>query len=489
MTLLSPKSRILFATHTRPEYMPPPAYTEHMIICSPYYPNSRNEKGDIQSLSLPEKKQYNLAGLINSLPESQQPDLVIIRLDSTFQHIPGNIKAISQPTIAMIGDTHHMCRPLQSMLGFLLQEHFDYLLIDHTPQHSHWFTEAGLSPLYWLPGTLLADTWIKPCSDPQAHVAFIGQMGKAHPVRNSLLEGLQQADIPLSVLTAPQKIACRHYNKAAITFNHSLNGDFNLRVFETLASGGFLLTEELESQAGQDTIFTDGEHLVYYRGIDDLIAKCKYYLNHTQERNRIARAGHLRVKKLFSIKQRMNNFQQLLSNSPQNLWRPEDIDGRAKAYGCRSRDDLFQRAAIYEWIQEQHRTSATIYCHVSPSADPRIVCDMADLPRLKILLDNNHAALKMAEDAGIKATRFTRESADTNVRNIQLLAAKDLTKTAILTDSEAIIISDWQDCSNEQQAEINQLCAAAELVPTNFTEGLFLGLVPWSDVWNKPPHT
>ncbi len=469
--------------------MPPPAYSEHMLICSPYYPNSRDENGNILSLNLPEKKQYDLAGLINSLPESQQPDLVIIRLDSTFQHVPGNIKAISQPTIALIGDTHHMSRPLQSMLGFLLTENFDHLLIDHTPQHSHWFNQAGLAPIYWLPGMLLADTWIKPCSDPQAHVVFIGQMGKAHPVRNDLLEGLQQADIPLSVLTAPQKVACRHYNKAAITFNHSLNGDFNLRVFETLASGGFLLTEELEPQAGQDSIFTDGEHLVYYRGIDDLIAKCKYYLSHTQERNRIARAGHLRVKKLFSIKQRMKNFQQLLNHKPQNSWRPNVIDKRSEVYACHNKDDLFQRVAIYEWIQEQHRAYNAISCQISPNADPRIVCDMADLPRLIILLDDNQAVLDLAEAAGIHASRFNRKSTSADVRYIQLLAAEDISSTAILAHTEAVIISDWQECNKQQQQEINQLCASAQLIPTNFTEGLFLNIEPWSDVWNKPPHT
>lgn len=469
--------------------MPPPAYVENMLICSPYYPNYRDQNGNIRSLNLPEKKQYDLAILINSLPESQQPDLVIVRLDSTFQHIPGNIQAISQPTIALIGDTHHMRRPIQSMLGFLLGEHFDYLLIDHTPQHAHWFSEAGIAPLYWLPGTLLADTWIKPCYKPVAQVVFIGQMGKAHPVRNSMLERMQQANIPLSVLTVPHKTACRHYNQAAITFNHSLNGDFNLRVFETLASGGFLLTEKLEPQAGQESIFRDGEHLVYYRGVDDLIEKCNYYLNHTQERNRIARAGHLQVQKLFSIKKRMAAFGQLLANKAHQSWQPTAIDKRAIAYGCRNKDDLFQRASIYEWIQEQHRAFGSIECNVSSQADARIVCDMTDLPRLIISLDNNRKALELAQESGIHPGRFSRKSSTTASRNFQLIAADDMQTTAILPHTEAVIICDWISCDIKQQQQIILACAKAKLTPVDHTKGLFVGIKDWNDVWNKPPHT
>ncbi len=486
--LLNKKSRILFATHTRPNYMPPPAYSENMLICSPYYPDFQDEHGNIRSIKLPEKRQYDLAGLIQSLPSSQQPDLVIARLDASFQHIPGNIRAIPQPTIALIGDTHHMRRPLQSMLGYLLHEHFDHLLIDHTPQHAHWFAEAGLGPVFWISGTLLADDWIAPCDKPEKHIIFIGQMGKAHPIRNAMLESLQQADLPLSVEQVPQAVACQHYNQAAITFNHSLNGDFNLRVFEALASGGFLLTEKLQPQAGLDAVFKDGEHLVCYNDKEDLINKCRYYLENTEERNQIAHAGHLKAKQLFSINNRLHSFEDLLMAKPHTSWFPEIIDRRVQAYGCRNRDDLFQRMAYYEWIQEQHRAIDHLLCHVSPNADPRVACDLVDLPRVSFVLENNPEVLKLAEASGIEGNRFKQKTRITKPVKIQLLASQDLDSVGVLPDSAAVIITDWLAVDEIQRQKIQHQCANTKLTAANHSMGIYHNNLEWSDVWNKPPH-
>ena len=483
------KTRILFATHTRPDYMPPPAYSENMLVCSPYYPDKQDEKGNILSIHLPEKQHYDLAALINSLPAEQQPELVIARLDSTFQHIPGNICTITQPTIGLIGDTHHMRRPLQTMLSYLLHEHFDHLLIDHTPQHAHWFCEAGLAPIFWLPGTLLADQWIKPSKNPEKHVIFIGQMGKAHPVRNQMLEGIRDAGIPLSVTTAPQAIGCQHYNQAAITFNHSLNGDFNLRVFETLASGGFLLTEKLEPQAGLETLFKDGEHLVCYNGKQDLIEKCQYYLEHTTERNRIAAAGYQRVRELFSIQKRQGGFTRLLAGKSPPGWLPENIDARVLAYGCKNRRDLLQRMAIYEWLQEQHRASSKIRLVVSSQADARIVCDLVDLPRLSLSIKDNPQALKLAGQCEISTHRLQSGASAGDGVQIQLVAADDFNTATVLPRTEAVIISDWVNLDTSRKQEIARLCNEKKLLATNHTEGLFQNDREWSDVWNRPPHS
>jgi len=414
---------------------------------------------------------------------------VIIRLDSTFQHIPGNVQAISQPTIGLIGDTHHMRRPLQTMLDYLLHERFNHLLIDHTPQHAHWFAEAGLSPVFWMPGILLADQWIKPCKKPEPHVIFIGQMGKVHPIRNRMLESMQQANIPLKIQSAPQAIACQHYNKAAITFNHSLNGDFNLRVFETLASGGFLLTEQLEPQAGQQNVFKDGEHLICYKGSADLIAKCRYYLEHPEERQRIAKAGHAKVKALFSIQQRLSNFEALLTGQIEPAWQQESFDERAQVYGCKNRADLIQRMAIYEWVQEQHHAFNQLECRISPHADPRMVCDLTDLPRLTLSIENNHEALTLAAQAGIAENRFNSNKSSSDPIIMQLLASKDIDTSGITPDTAVVMISDWLDIDTNLKDKIGKRCNRVNLTAANHTQGLFHSNLEWSDVWNKPPHS
>ena len=62
-----------------------------------------------------------------------------------------------------------------------------------------------------------------------------------------------------------------------------------MRVFETLSTGSFLLTNELDTLPH---LFKDGVHLVTYKDLDDAIDKAKYYIEHDAEREKIAAQGH-----------------------------------------------------------------------------------------------------------------------------------------------------------------------------------------------------
>jgi hypothetical protein len=64
------------------------------------------------------------------------------------------------------------------------------------------------------------------------------------------------------------------------------------RVYKILAAKGFLLTDDWEGRE-----FIHGKHLVVYNGIKDLQDKVEYYLEHEDERETIAAAGHEEVQK------------------------------------------------------------------------------------------------------------------------------------------------------------------------------------------------
>lgn len=66
------------------------------------------------------------------------------------------------------------------------------------------------------------------------------------------------------------------------------------RVLEVLASGGFLLTDHRAEL--DDMGLRDGEHLAVFRGADDLGAKARHYLQHGDERRRIAENGRAAVR-------------------------------------------------------------------------------------------------------------------------------------------------------------------------------------------------
>jgi spore maturation protein CgeB len=65
-----------------------------------------------------------------------------------------------------------------------------------------------------------------------------------------------------------------------------------LRDFEVPMAGGFYMTGEMEELAD---FFVPGREVVCYRGVEDLVEKCRHYLARDGEREAIARAGRERA--------------------------------------------------------------------------------------------------------------------------------------------------------------------------------------------------
>jgi spore maturation protein CgeB len=64
------------------------------------------------------------------------------------------------------------------------------------------------------------------------------------------------------------------------------------RTFEIPACGGFLLTGMADNI---EDYYIDGKEIVIFKNLDDLTEKCRYYLNHEEERLAIAEAGYKRT--------------------------------------------------------------------------------------------------------------------------------------------------------------------------------------------------
>ena len=75
-----------------------------------------------------------------------------------------------------------------------------------------------------------------------------------------------------------------------MVFNRSILNDVNMRVFEAVACGSLLVTNDL-AQNGLDELLRDGEHLVTYRDDDELIERVRCYLDNPDEREAIAERG------------------------------------------------------------------------------------------------------------------------------------------------------------------------------------------------------
>lgn len=64
------------------------------------------------------------------------------------------------------------------------------------------------------------------------------------------------------------------------------------RPFEITGCGGFCITGAAE---GMEDYYVPGKEIVIYENVPDLIEKIRYYLEHDEERNQIAKAGYERA--------------------------------------------------------------------------------------------------------------------------------------------------------------------------------------------------
>lgn len=169
-------------------------------------------------------------------------------------------------------------------------------------------------PTYWLP----------PASDPRMYknfslpkmydVSFIGNCRPdIYPERARLLDLLSK-NFKVSVFTNVYKEeAAKIYSQSKIVFNKSHSGDINMRVFEVLSCGSCLITDRLSEDSGIGEMFENGKHLVFYDKENDLIEKIAYYLQHEDEREKIALAGHEEVMEKHTLAHRMDMILKIVS--------------------------------------------------------------------------------------------------------------------------------------------------------------------------------
>ncbi|MBQ7148510.1 MAG: glycosyltransferase [Pseudobutyrivibrio sp.] len=85
-----------------------------------------------------------------------------------------------------------------------------------------------------------------------------------------------------------------------------------LRIYDILGAGGFCITN---FQAELPMFFENEKHLVWYYNERDLYEKVDYYLNHDEERQRIAQAGYEFVKENCSYENRIREMLEIIETT------------------------------------------------------------------------------------------------------------------------------------------------------------------------------
>ena len=130
-------------------------------------------------------------------------------------------------------------------------------------------------------------------------VTFLGSLGQYHQDacrRTDFITAIgKEFDLTYGDNVTNKAASDLYYRtKVNIGSNHfpEVALSISVRDYKIMASGGFLLTNRVEQM---DTLFTDGEHCVYYDSIPDCIDKIGYWLDHPREREEIAANGYKEV--------------------------------------------------------------------------------------------------------------------------------------------------------------------------------------------------
>ena len=158
-------------------------------------------------------------------------------------------------------------------------------------------------------------SWLPLACDPDMHarqqvaktfdVCFIGHVFPGQ--RAELLELIRQHFPNHLIGQRFFEAMALAYSATRVVFNRSLKNDINMRVFEALACGSLLLTNNL-SDNGQAELLQDGVHLATYRDAGEMLEKIRYYLAHESQREQIATTGCALARTRHTYRHRMHHL-------------------------------------------------------------------------------------------------------------------------------------------------------------------------------------
>ena len=392
---------VLYIHHTKPDYITPPRYSQRQITAGPFMGNAgpnEGKDGSLATLATP-SGEYDLAAALQAVGTAFSPDVVLVRADATGCNLPRNLASVPGTKVLMVGDTQHLARPLHRMISYALSEPYDFVLSSHNRQHLHFFIEAGVRNVMWLPN-MDADCPIGslPHQQPRAaSVLVAGQVGRFHPARMRLVERLRGRSLPIDHQMAAPAILAKLYSNSIVALNCSLNGDLNLRVAEVLAAGGCLVTDRLRPQSGLDLLYEDRRDLYTFADEDEAGDTIDRLLGHPEEALATARRGWTRQMAEFGFAAQRRRLFHLFTHGETDPLFDLRREARCLPRENKSGVTLAERIAIYEQCQELNRQHASIRIGLEANIDPTVVTDLADLNHAHlVLIDGPTAAVLRA---------------------------------------------------------------------------------------------
>lgn len=207
-----------------------------------------------------------------------------------------------KPFAAWISDTHIKTDTSDSYdYRLSVAKRADYVFVGQKAAVER-MKEDGIPNPIWLPHAVEPLAYPKfDLMDKKYDICFVG-----HVNSQNRIDALDRVFSEFPNFYFGQQLfenAARKFAESKIVFNISMTDDINMRTFESMATGSFLLTNWIPTI---EELFEDGKHLVLYRSLDEMVEKAKYYLTHDAEREKIAQAGYEEVIAKHKIQNRVD---------------------------------------------------------------------------------------------------------------------------------------------------------------------------------------
>jgi precorrin-6B methylase 2 len=398
---------VVLSWGNHPGYIPPPLFSPNQTTLCTGEPG-KGPRFDTERFAVhgwTGGPRADLGEALRAAGRTAKPDLIVVATDVYKKNRMSGLDAFDCPKLLLVGDTHHGPRPLETILTYAKTEGFDAIAIQFTLHHAHWFRAAGFERIAWVPGlTAHLCTAAAPSPRP-AIISFAGQLGPVFPRRTRLFKALCEAGLPAFHFEVPRPDLEHVLRASPLTFNCSVNGDLNLRLFEAASAGSLLLTDRLSDSSGLDRLFEPGVECAIYDTSAELLDLCRYYLRRPDEAATIAERARQRIVTMFGDDRLATRLARwALGDGPAPFEVGDDPRCRIPSAGAPSLD---VRLAIYQIAQLIHVERESPRAFIGPGCPATSALDMSDLPRLRLTVAKDRADVRALLDKAGFANRYT----------------------------------------------------------------------------------
>jgi len=214
-----------------------------------------------------------------------------VSLDYQFNRIYPPINAVK---LWWVNDSHQF---LEYMVP--KAKYFDHVFVSMKDDAGAFGPKSS-----WLPGSACIDVAVDYNLPRDYDISFVGSMDQCHRDRKQFIESLQRDFNKTKFIDGLfLEDMARIYSSSKIVFNKSLKGDVNYRVFEALACGALLITDNIKN--GLTDLYQPEKDIILYDSYAELKEKISYYLNNEKERLQIAKSGQKKTLLMHTVDHRV----------------------------------------------------------------------------------------------------------------------------------------------------------------------------------------